>query len=641
MTKFFCFLLLGFQSVTGLWAQVDTILLPSVQVKAVSIRDGGTGGRTDQLDSLEVPRVSTNLADLLSQHSGLFIKGYGLGSLGTSSIRGGSAGHTAVIWNGFTIASPMLGQLDFSLLPTSFFDEVGLSYGGNTAGWGNGSVSGMITLNSQAEYNQGIHLQSQSGMGSFGRKSQQLKLKLSHNRIVSQTRLFFEEAENDYPFQIRPNLPKQRQSNFALNQKGLLQEFYWKFSQKDQLAFHFWLQDSYREIPPQTTQDQNLSNQTDEIFRATIHWKNIGNRVITQFRGGFFMEQIDFRDDLIQLQAPSQFKTLITELEQDWAIHQNIQLQWGINHTSTTAEATGYPAAASETRTALFGSILYSRRNWNYQFSFRQALLEDNFLPITPLVAIEHSPKNWLKIKAKASRDYRHPTLNDRFWSPGGNPELLAEQGWSQEVGIHFSSIRPKTTFQFSLTTFNRNVENWIRWLPQEEITLPWSPRNIAKVWSRGIEQRFKGVYRFKNSTLQIQSGHDLIYSTNQVTVRELNLIKGEQLDYIPKQQAFAMLRYQWHRSSISYRHTFTGPITTIVEPLNGYQVGNLIISQSIRWKKTQGTFFLKIENIWNKNYRVVERRIMPGRHFRAGINLDFKAPLKSTKKQNQIFDSP
>jgi len=41
---------------------------------------------------------------------------------------GASASHTMVTWNGININSPMLGQLDFSLIPASFLDEVEVFY---------------------------------------------------------------------------------------------------------------------------------------------------------------------------------------------------------------------------------------------------------------------------------------------------------------------------------------------------------------------------------------------------------------------------------------------------------------------------------------------------------------------------------
>ena len=85
----------------------------------------------------------------------------------------------------------------------------------------------------------------------------------------------------------------------------------------------------------------------------------------------------------------------------------------------------------------------------------------------------------------KASKDFRIPTINDRFWSPGGVENLLPESGFSQEIGAKLHKNTTQFTSSFDATLFNRNIDNWILWLPNAGY---WSPRNILLVWSRGME---------------------------------------------------------------------------------------------------------------------------------------------------------
>ena len=68
--------------------------------------------------------VVNSLADILSQSTSVFIKNYGRGTLATASFRGTAPSHTQVLWNGMKINSPMLGQVDFSLIPSYFINDI-------------------------------------------------------------------------------------------------------------------------------------------------------------------------------------------------------------------------------------------------------------------------------------------------------------------------------------------------------------------------------------------------------------------------------------------------------------------------------------------------------------------------------------
>ena len=41
-----------------------------------------------------------------------------------------------------------------------------------------------------------------------------------------------------------------------------------------------------------------------------------------------------------------------------------------------------------------------------------------------------------LHLKASAGRSFRVPTFNDRFWQPGGKPDLNPERGWTYDLGL-------------------------------------------------------------------------------------------------------------------------------------------------------------------------------------------------------------
>src|SRR5690606_22787945 len=61
-------------------------------------------------DSLQrASMLTTDLSELLTGYSPVFIKSYGRGSSATASFRGTAATHTQIFWNGMNLNSPMRG----------------------------------------------------------------------------------------------------------------------------------------------------------------------------------------------------------------------------------------------------------------------------------------------------------------------------------------------------------------------------------------------------------------------------------------------------------------------------------------------------------------------------------------------------
>lgn len=612
-------------------AQIDTSLqLPQINLTETSIRNAPIGSKTEIWDSQTLQNnTASNISEILNRESGIFIKSYGAGSLATSSLRGGSAGHTAVVWNGFSLQSPMLGLLDLSFLPAVFVDEVAINAGGNSAPWGNGAIGGMIALNNLPSFEGGLEVQFKNILGSFSLWDSHLKLSYGKNKIAGSTRVFYQKAENDFEYVVRPDLPKKQQSNSAFLQEGILQELYWKIKANQQLGLHIWWQQSDREIPPTTTQTRSEAAQKDAILRSTIHWKSIGQKSILQARAGFFDEEIDYRDDMIGLQAVTRFWNLTGEVEYERSLQNFGKIHFGLNQTMTKAFADAYENPPENYRGAIFGAIQASYVGWDFQLSLRQEWSPDQNIPFVPSFGFEKKIGTWLISKTKISRNFRLPTLNDRYWQPGGNENLKAESGWSTELSL-LAQWKIKThQFQYSVSGFNRNIENWILWsIRQGEVF--YSANNIAKVWSRGLEQRFQWQFTKKYFNLYLKGGYDYILSTNQKANENPKISEGAQLFYVPKHKAFGFLKLNWKNIGFYYQQTITSAITTISEPLEGYQVAQLGMDYIININAFSGKLFFQIENLWDENYRVVERRPMPPRHFRFGFQIDFKKHKKS-----------
>ena len=593
----------------------DATLLPQVEVKVKGLRSDFAGTRSEQWSKDELS-AHTTLANLLQEESGIFIKSYGLGGSATVATRGGSAGHTAVLWNGLPIQSPMLGLLDFSLMPTAFIDNAEIQYGGNSAAWGSGAIGGVISLNNQVEKDK-TFMTFQTSVGSFGQLGLNLKSQYQIGKWKGSTRLFHKQAENDFTYQFRKNLPIVTQTNAALEQKGLLQEFYWTPKANQELIIRFWGQQTDRELPPTAVQTRSLASQKDESLRGSVHWKSVSEKMVWQMRSGIFRESIHYNDPERLTDALSFFWSALGEVEGEYYINKNQQLLIGLSHSWTYADIENYSTPPQQNRSALFASFKQNIKNWTFQLNSRLELVDNQLIPTAPSLGFQGKLTNWLIIQGKVSNNYRLPTFNDLYWNPGGNIDLLPESGWSEELGISTQfKGKKKNNFSYSITGFNRNIRNWIYWSPSAG-QMFWSPKNLAEVWSRGIEQRANWDTNFKKLNLQISGGYDYVLSTNQKKITTPNIEAGEQLWYVPTHQAFGKIALNFKNTKIIYRQHFTGSVRTPnFNILKSYHIGNLTTSYAFKQKQWSSQLSFTIKNIWDTNYHVIEYRPMPGRNY-------------------------
>ena len=438
--------------VGSLIGQSDTLDLAVVEIHAPAIRSQNLGSPNQRWDKATLQQLPVHsLADLLQWETGTFIKSYGLGSLATSSIRGAGASHSLILWNGIPITSPMLGQLDLSLIPTATADQIQFRKGGSSSQWGSGAIGGVISLEHQANYESPLSVRIHSEGGSFGHFLQRAEVGIGTSSFQSKTHYSFQSAQNNFFYSIREDLPEKQQHNAQLKQTNILQDLSWKVSPIDQLSLHLWYQDSFREIPPTSVQNRSEAYQEDQSTRSVLSWKRVQTHSLLQAKVAYFHEDLTYYDPLIGLSSPSQFNTWAGDLSYQKQIGEKHQLTGGGTFTYYDARSNGYPEPVDEQRMAVFAGWNWREQKWQGQVSLRQEWVAGRSIPLLPNLGLEYQLNPSLRLLGKVSRNYRLPTLNDRFWSPGGNPDLLPESGWSQELTVETLALRKRRNLEIFL----------------------------------------------------------------------------------------------------------------------------------------------------------------------------------------------
>lgn len=612
-----------------LFGQIDTLAIPEIEVVSTTIREQSIGGQREQFDTDASSSAVNDLGTLLNQN-GIFIKSYGSNSLATSSIRGGSAGHTLVLWNGLPIQSPMLGLLDLSLLPLNSSEKVTVQKGGSSAMWGSGAIGGVVAMENNADFDNRLAISSNTMVGSFGNFSEQLKLKIGNRKFQSVTKVLHQQAENDFSYPIAPGFPDRKQTNAAFWQQSFLQDFYLRLNNGHRLELHFWQQQSDKQIPATNVQTRSVAHQEDQSTRLVLDWAQVRKNVVIKSKAAWFHEHLDYFDELTELESLSSWHTFLGEVNGQRSWKNRHYLYLGSTYSHTKINAGGYKGSPSEDRAALFTSYQFKNKTIQLQASLRQEVVDNLWVPLMPVVGIDYQPFNFLSLKGKVSKNYRLPTFNDRFWTPGGNPDLLAESGWSEEITVQLHHRKGAFEVQWTNTVFNRNIDNWIMWSRVEGQQF-WSANNIAKVWSRGLEERLSLTYFGKKTKVQFQLGYDYIRATNEVALEIPSIDKGTQLWYTPQHQGFVNIAFNWDKLELNYRHLYRSASSGVNGLLEDYQTGQFQAQYGFQKGQWGATLFCSVFNLWDVNYFVVEQRPMAGREFRVGLKINYEKTNNSS----------
>lgn len=605
--------------VNELLGQIDSFILPIATVDASPFRYNEPGSYTETQDSFSKRAFSIfSVADLLSSYSGIYVKSYGRGGLSTPSLRGSGASQTAVVWNGITLQSPMLGLLDLSRLPPSFTDELTVNYGGTGASWGSGAIGGVIALRTKLPDQQGFHGLFQSSIGSWGFQNYNSNISFRKNKFSSISRLVSTDAINDF------RTPLGKNSNASFNQKGFIQELYCTPSVNQTFSVSMWLQKEIRQIPPTSVQAKSLASQDEYAARWAAHWRWVGNTQVIQLKAGYFEELMNYKDELILLNAENRFTTFHSELEYSTFFTRQIHWQTNIINSKRAAKSDGYSETVAENITSIFSGFRVENSRINGQLGIRKEWQDGAAVPVIPSLGINVKlSNNWIA-RFKWTKYYRLPTLNDRFWQPGGNSDLIPESGWGQEIGITFGD---KRNFRWTSNFYHRLINNWILWSVNEGNSF-WSSNNIAAVRSYGSEQRMNYQIILSKVVLSVQLSYDFTRSINELSVKKPKIIAGEQLVYVPIHQGAIHVGLSKGRFNWVYRHRYIGKVSGINESVSAYHLGwlNLEYRMDKVFSKRGPMmfFFFQSDNLWNNEYKIIERRFMPGRSYQLGINIKF-----------------
>ncbi len=611
------------------------------------------GMKQTHVDSMVLQnKASLSLSNLLSENTSVFIKNHGRGALATASFRGTSPSHTQVSWNGININSPMAGMVDFSLIPVYIIDELNLKHGSASLADRSGGIGGSIAINNRAQWNDKYKIAYMQGIGSYSTFDEFLQLGLGNKKIQSKTRLYHNYSENDYTFinrgiaSIDPvsgavTNPVDTNDHASYLRYGLLQEIYYRPGSNHSLSLKYWGQYADRTIPKPTSYEgpnnSNLNSQQDRDHRLAADWKYYGDFGKLLLRSGYAEKRLDYNQmnqvpglGLIPaIWSESRQQSLYNSLaysgalDKDFSWEGSVDLNYHKVGSADSVSGAGYAGQRKELSTMLSVRKSFKDRV-NLNLLLRQEWVDGIRLPFIPYFGMDLRLIEGvdLLLKGNIARNYHLPTLNDLYWQPGGNPDLLPEEGFTVEGGIAYQQQLSDHLLKTELSLYRSQIDNWIIWIPSYRGY--WEPRNIRSVLSKGLEfsielQGYLSEFDYRLSatygyTSAVNQGDPLIWSDESY---------GKQLVYIPLHSGNMMAHLGWGNLFLTYqfnayseRYTTSSNDVSRRDRLYPYFMNDVSLGSNFNLKRVDLSLEFKVYNLLNEPYHTILYRPMPGRNY-------------------------
>lgn len=643
----------------------DTLQIKTITVYTRSVVKEEAGKTSTKVDSVSmIKALTSNLAELISQNTPIFIKEYGRGAMATASFRGTAPSHTQVSWNGISLNSPMLGMVDFSTIPVYFTDNVTLLHGSGSLAERSGALGGVVKLENNTDWQNKLSGRLLTGVGSYGTRDEYMKISGGNKKVQVQARGYYNYSDNDYSFinklvaDIDPQTgnylyPTQRNVNSQYKNYGLLQEFYFHPTEKSILTLRYWYQHNDRSLPKLLTNETdvnvNINRQSENAHRPLAEWKYYGRKGSLNLIFGANIQLSNYQlknkvsgaGDQIVTDSHSRSATYLFKGSYNYQISESTSLITSANsefnsvnsiNSPPNGESQGYDVQRRDHSFSIQLSHSFNDK-LSANLLAREDLIGSNPTPFIPSAGIEYHPfkdKGYF-FKGSTARNFHQPTLNDLFYIPGGNPLLKAEEGYMADLGTGYTGIAGKANFHASVSGYVSGINNWIIWLPTPQGY--WEPYNMKRVNTAGIE--FNSGISGKSGTVSYHLNANYAYtrSINRDDPRSwADESVGKQLPFIPVNSANVVANLSrsdyyitWLWTYYSERFTTTSnDKSSKFDVLYPYLMNNLCLGKEIHLKRSALNVELKILNLFNETYRAVLQNPMPGRNFSLLIRYDF-----------------
>ena len=584
-----------------------------------------------------------SLGELLESRPEIFVKSYGPSASATPAFRGTGAGHTQVYWDGLALNSPSLGLSDLSLGNVGMFGRMGLSFGLRSLELGTGGLGGALVLHSPERHGRSRRLVVGQEAASFGNWRSQMEADWVGEKVFAFSRVQFAQGKNDFPFR---NLG---QVGFPLDtlRHSELRQFSWMqkvevVSKWGTFSAAAWLSENDRNLPPTMLTHNETEEQHDAFQRFQLAFEREAAGKAVEIRIGHFREQLRYRNELAGILSNNSIVSWVGNLNfvqsarnsrnarnsQSARTARNSNFyKVGLQFKHDAVDSPGFPVAQYQLR--LSGYALHQRRlsvrfpKWTNVLRL-ETVNASNLVPVGFSELTAQVWKTKVQAVARVGRNVHFPGMNDLYWAPGGNPDLLAEASWQASLLWKFHDLWTQSRLRVTgeVEFYGSQVSNWIQWLPGTGGY--WEAHNVQRVGIQGLQASFEIQTRRQSFFQSFSAAYSLTQSRNLDEVGS-GEVRGKQLIYTPVHAANFTVVGGWRRFRLRWDQVLVGERFTSrdnLESLPTYTLSNA--SLNFLWPRKWGLLELNagLRNLWGAEYQTIQWRPMPGRNFLLGLRI-------------------
>lgn len=612
-----------------------TLVLPEFEKTEIKFSQVNSLALVSVVDSATIHfNQAGTISDILESATTLFVRNYGPGySVGVSQ-RGLSTAHTPIFWQGLNLNAPTTGIGDISLIPAAFIQSISISHGGASAATGSGALAGGIHLNPNGNvFNQSVLVNVGARYTSTQNLETSIGFRLNKNGWKVNTSIFNNDSQNrfNYVNHAHRDKPVEIRKNGAFYQKGWLQELEKEIG-RHSLQFAFWGVETNRQLAPGLTSSDNQESQTDLNLKASLSAQLNFQKVSAKLQTAWLKDELNY-SNASGIQSNVYVQQWVLNADFKHKISSTTSLNYGTNNSLQTALASGnYQGIEQQLALSVYAGVdrIFFQNRLLVHLIMRQESYQNFQNPFSPALVLNLKANNWLNIIARASRNYRIPGLNDRFWMPGGNPDLPAERAWVADLGPEIKLKGAKDNHEMAVRIFGflHQIDNWIQWISGQDY---WYAVSYKSVRSAGIQSEINWKLKLKAWQVNANVSHAYVNAKNLESTYN-NQIEGLNLVHIPANKFIASFSVFRNATSILIDANYTSSRFISTDNFSeqpAFFLMNAGIGQRFQFKNFGANIKFRVHNILNADYQVMPWMPMPLRHYSIAVLFNFKSNIK------------
>jgi len=439
-----------------------------------------------------------NVGDALQTITGVYIN-----AEGEISLRDVSASKVVVIMDGQRLNTPGSTGVNIASLQIQNVEKIELLRGGRSAQYGADAVGGVILITTKVkEDNQkALNLNAKATYGSYNRQIYTLSESYGRKNLNSFVSYQRETWDGDFTYldyyDVKKNLINNKQSSH-----NIFGKVGYNLDENQQLstsANWYYADNGTPGMIDNLTPNARL-RLDNKSYNLTYNNKKT-------FRDFSLKAQSYYLDMETKFDNPDAFGGAVhsdhnnyalgLELSQSGSLGANFALDYGYSYRNDRIKSTDVGKKHRDTNSghvALTGHAELPA--WAYLTLFEASIAARHDAPTdfraatSPRFSASFSHKGDLSLSlmGHVAKSYKAPSFNDLYWPQDafavGNPDLVPEDGFNYDIGLSATY----STLSITTNYFRNDIDNLILWEQDPALNNLWTPKNISKSNTFGIE---------------------------------------------------------------------------------------------------------------------------------------------------------